>query len=99
MSANIGEIVEELKPQLAGPEGGQIQGPRAGWRLAISSFVENRLAVVGTGIIGFFVLFCFAGPVFYHTNQTSTNVINAFLSPSGAGRWAPTPTASTNWAA
>jgi peptide/nickel transport system permease protein len=82
MSANIGEIVEELKPQVAGPEGGQIQGPRAGWRLAISSFVENRLAVVGTGIIAFFVLFCFAGPIFYHTNQTSTNVINAFLSPS-----------------
>jgi len=63
MSANIGEIVEELKPQVPA-RGGQIRG-RGGWRLAISSFVENRLAVVGTGIIAFFVLFCFAGPIFY----------------------------------
>jgi ABC-type dipeptide/oligopeptide/nickel transport system permease subunit len=66
------------------PEGGHIQGPRAGWRLALSSFMENKLAVVGAGIIIFFVLFCFLGPFVYHTNQIDTNVINAFESP-GAG--------------
>lgn len=81
----LGEMVEELRPAEPGaPEGGLVQGPRAGWRLALSSFVENRLAVVGTGIIVFFVLFCFVGPVFYHTNQTNSNIINAFASPSGA---------------
>jgi peptide/nickel transport system permease protein len=63
------------------PEGGQIQGPRAGWRLALSTFVENKLAVVGAGIIVFFLLFCFLGPFFYHTNQIDTNVLNAFDSP------------------
>ncbi len=63
------------------PEGGQIQGPRAGWRLALSTFVENKLAVVGAGIIVFFLLFCFLGPLFYHTNQIDTNVLNAFDSP------------------
>jgi peptide/nickel transport system permease protein len=63
------------------PEGGQIQGPRAGWRLAASSFVENKLAVVGAGIIVFFVLFCFLGPFVYHSNQVETNVIAAFESP------------------
>ena len=63
------------------PEGGQIQGPRAGWRLALSTFVENKLAVVGAGLIVFFLLFCFLGPFFYHTNQIDTNVLNAFDSP------------------
>ncbi len=63
------------------PEGGQIQGPRAGWRLALSTFLENKLAVVGAGIIVFFLLFCFLGPFFYHTNQIDTNVLNAFDGP------------------
>ncbi len=63
------------------PEGGQVQGPRAGWRLALSTFVENKLAVVGAGIIVFFLLFCFVGPFLYHSNQIDTNVLNAFDSP------------------
>ncbi len=66
------------------PEGGQIQGPRAGWRLALSTFLENKLAVAGAAIIVFFLLFCFLGPFFYHTNQVDTNVLNAFDSP-GSG--------------
>jgi len=80
MAFNIGETVEGLTPS-ALPEGGQVQGPRAGWRLAMQSFVENKLAVVGTGIVLFFVLFCFLGPFVYHTNQVSTNPLNAFLPP------------------
>ncbi|HUB70776.1 MAG TPA: ABC transporter permease [Acidimicrobiales bacterium] len=80
----IGEFGEELRQVEALPEGGQVQGPRAGWRLALSSFIENKLAVVGTAIIVFFVLFCFVGPLIYRTNQTDTNIINAFASPSGS---------------
>ena len=68
------------------PEGGEIHGPRAGWRLALRPFVENKLAVVGAGIIVFFLLFCFLGPHLYHTNQIDTNVLNAFDSP---GKGAP----------
>lgn len=80
----LGEIVEELKLPEPSPDGGQVQGPRAGWKLALSTFLENKLAVVGTALIAFFVIFCFAGPSFYHTDQVDTNVINAFLSPSGS---------------
>ena len=32
----------------------------------------------------FFVLFCFVGPLFYHTNQTLTQPLNANLSPGQA---------------
>ena len=76
------------------PEGGEIQGPRSGWRLALSTFLENKLAVVGAGIIVFFLLFCFVGPYFYHTNQINTNVLNAFDSP---GKGAPLGTDSNGF--
>jgi ABC-type dipeptide/oligopeptide/nickel transport system permease subunit len=82
--STLGEIVEELRPHDAGPEGGQVQGPRAGWRLAASAFMENKLAVAGAGIIVFFVLFCFVGPHLYHTDQANSNIINAFEPPSGS---------------
>lgn len=66
------------------PDGGEIQADATSFRLALRSFLENRLAVVGFGIIVFFVLFCFLGPLVYHTNQSATNVTNAF-SPPGNG--------------
>ena len=40
-------------------------------------FVENKLAVVGAVILVLMVLFCFVGPLLYHTNQT-----NAFAAAS-----------------
>ena len=78
------EELEQEPPAAGAPEGGQVRGPRAGWRLAIASFVENRLAVAGTAIVVFFIGFCFLGPHLYHTNQISTNIVNAF-EPPGAG--------------
>jgi peptide/nickel transport system permease protein len=47
-------------------------------------FVQNRLAVLGLAIIIFMFLFCFIGPVFYHTDQVQTNLLRATLAP-GAG--------------
>jgi peptide/nickel transport system permease protein len=74
----------QLADAKSGPEGGQLRGPRSGWRLAAASFVENKLAVAGSAIVVFFIGFCFLGPHLYHTNQISTNVINAF-NPPGSG--------------
>ena len=44
--------------------------------------MQNRLAVVGVGIVVFMVLFCFVGPFIYHTDQVDTNLANDFLAPS-----------------
>ena len=44
--------------------------------------MENRLAVVGVGIVVFFVLFCFVGPLVYHTNQVQTNLAIVDRAPS-----------------
>jgi peptide/nickel transport system permease protein len=43
-------------------------------RLTIAVFTQNRLAVLGLFVVIFFALFCFLGPVFYHTNQVLTNL-------------------------
>jgi ABC-type dipeptide/oligopeptide/nickel transport system permease subunit len=66
------------------PEGGEVGPVQSGWRLALREFRSNRLAVIGFGIIVFFVLFCFVGPLIYHTNQLATNLIDANQPPSGS---------------
>ena len=65
------------------PEGGEIGAVQSGWRLALREFSSNRLAVAGFGILVFFVLFCFVGPLIYHTDQINTNDLLANMPPSG----------------
>lgn len=65
------------------PEGGQVHGPRAGWRLAFTAFIENKLAVAGLGIVLVFLVFCFVGPFFYHGDTTSVTFNS--LAPPGSG--------------
>jgi ABC-type dipeptide/oligopeptide/nickel transport system permease subunit len=64
------------------PEGGEIGAIQSGWRLALREFMNNRLAVIGFGILIFFVLFSFVGPFIYHTDQLDTNLTLANLPPS-----------------
>jgi peptide/nickel transport system permease protein len=66
------------------PDAGEVQVIASGWRLAVREFASNRIAVVGVGIIVFFVLFCFLGPLFYHSNQSLTQPLNASLAPGAA---------------
>ena len=44
--------------------------------------MQNRLAVVGVGIVVFMTLFCFVGPLLYRTDTTTVNLNNEFLAPS-----------------
>jgi peptide/nickel transport system permease protein len=72
----------------ASPEGGQVTSEGGMAIRVFRVFVENKLAVVGLVIVVAFVLFCWIGPIFYHTNQT--NAQNALLysttnGPPGAG--------------
>jgi ABC-type dipeptide/oligopeptide/nickel transport system permease subunit len=63
------------------PEGGEIQNVSSGWRLALSEFADNRLAVVGALMIIFFILFCFVGPLLYSRNTSLTNPLFTDLAP------------------
>ena len=81
-------MVERVQPLpldvTRAPEGGELGAVQSGWRLALREFASNRLAVAGLSIIVFFVLFCFVGPLIYHTNQLSTNLTEANQAPSSA---------------
>lgn len=48
---------------------------------AARTFTENRLAVTGVVLIGLFVVFCFLGPLVYHTEQVTTNLAGADQAP------------------
>ncbi len=77
----LGTLVEELDvaptPALA-PEGGEGVSEGGIFRQFARVFVENKLAVVGAGFIVFAVLFCYVGPTFYQTNQSSTQTALLF---------------------
>ena len=45
--------------------------------------LRNRLAVFGLAVLVFFLLFCFVGPLVYHTNQTLINPLVTDLPPGG----------------
>jgi peptide/nickel transport system permease protein len=53
---------------------------RRGWEV----FAENKLALASLGLLVLIVLFCFAGPLFYHTDQVHTNLSQVLCPPSGS---------------
>lgn len=71
----LAEVVEEERGLAAAmgaavPAGGEGVSTGSLARQVGRVFVENKLAVVGAVVIVLMILFCFLGPVFYHTNQT-----------------------------
>ncbi len=60
------------------------QKPRGLLRRGWDVFAENKMALASLGVIVFIVLFCFIGPLFYHTNQVNTDLDNTLCTPGGA---------------
>ncbi len=56
------------------PAAGESDHAGSPLRLVAAVFTQNRLAVMGLCAVVFFALFCFVGPLFYHTNQLQTNL-------------------------
>jgi len=52
---------------------------RRGWEV----FAENKLALASLVVIVLIVLFCFVGPLIYHTDQSHTNLSDVLCQPSG----------------
>ena len=40
----------------------------------LAVFLENKLAIAGAAVLAAIILFCFLGPVFYHTDQVHVNL-------------------------
>ncbi len=81
--ANIAPSLSPLDITRA-PEGGEIGAVQSGWQLGLREFAKNKLAVAGIAILLFYVLFCFAGPLFYHGNTVNSDLIHTNL-PPGSG--------------
>ena len=87
-SATTG-LVTTYEPEAAGPAvtaAGPLPAgkPRSTFRRGLEVFLENKLAVAGVAIYVFMLLFCFVGPLVYHTNQLQVNFGNEFIPPGGA---------------
>ena len=55
--------------------------PRGMFVRGLEVFVENKLALAGVAILVLIVLFCFIGPLVYHTDQVHVNLANENLPP------------------
>jgi peptide/nickel transport system permease protein len=79
MSAELEFKADRTDPGAA--ESGEVYGDvqRA---LSLRAFLGNGQARVGVGIVLFMVLFCFLGPVFYHTDQVKVNLLLKDMAPS-----------------
>jgi peptide/nickel transport system permease protein len=81
--------IEPIAPALvaAAPRGplepGLDRAPRL--RRSLGTFAANRLALAGAAIVVGLILFCFIGPLVYHTDQVSTNLARAHLPPLTQG--------------
>ncbi|HEY2579981.1 MAG TPA: ABC transporter permease [Streptosporangiaceae bacterium] len=54
------------------------------WRLAAETFVQNKAAIAGLVFILAMAAFSFLGPLFYHTNQVTTNLPGSLRPPGAA---------------
>lgn len=76
-----------------GPGGNPVAGRRSG-RLMLAALARNWQARAGIGTVVLLVLFCFAGPLVYHTNQVTVNLNLMDLAP---GRGHPLGTDDTGF--
>jgi peptide/nickel transport system permease protein len=75
-------VIPEGSPE--GLDAGLAAKPRSLLRRGWEVFAENKLALASVGMIVFIVLFCFVGPLVYHTDQIHTNLTDTLCKPSGS---------------
>lgn len=78
-AANPSQVEVELLP-----EGGEIISSGSPWRLVGRTFVQNKLAILGVVVILVIVLFCYIGPLLYHTDQLNPNLVVTNNGPGGS---------------
>ena len=66
------------------PEGGEITAAATGTQLSLRALRQSKRALTGTGIVVLLALFCFVGPLLYHTNQVTVS-LGIENSPPGPG--------------
>jgi peptide/nickel transport system permease protein len=62
-------------------EGGAVASSGSPWMLVARTFAQNRLAILGVGVVVAITLFSFVGPLIYHTDQLNPNLAEVNLAP------------------
>lgn len=81
MSATLQSPVPPANEPAKADAGALAEPTATGWKLTLKEFASNKLALTGIAILVFFVLFCFIGPYFYHSQQQVTNLDNIDSAP------------------
>jgi ABC-type dipeptide/oligopeptide/nickel transport system permease subunit len=76
-------------PELALAPGEELPARRLASMLTVAR--GNKLATAGLITVIFLTLFCYVGPLLYHTNETGTNLLMANLPPSAVHPLGTTP--------
>ena len=86
-AATVAREQQRETPGTAGPRwAGQAAGaPGRARASALRAFAGHRLGLLGLALIAGLVVFCFAGPLLYHTDQVHANIQLTNL-PPGTGR-------------
>src|ERR1700760_2203461 len=63
------------------PDGGDVGAVQSGWKLGVREFMSNKLATAGLIVLVLLVLFTFVGPLFYHSDQLNSNLLNTDTAP------------------
>ena len=79
--------LEELRE-----DGGGFTQSRSLFHMAAGTFLSNKLAVASLVAVIAVIGFCFLGPVFYHTNQSSANLLLENQAPSARHLLGTSPT-------
>jgi peptide/nickel transport system permease protein len=77
----IGDPSRGPGPAHALPRGGAMRR-QSRW-VHLRAFMENKLAVAGVVFVVLMILFCFVGPLFWHTNQVAVSMFDINKPPSG----------------
>jgi peptide/nickel transport system permease protein len=78
-------IGEAAAARSTGDRAGPLAAEADGAGSWVRNFADNRLAVAGLVVVVLLTLFCFVGPLLYHTDQIHTRLALETL-PPGAGR-------------
>jgi peptide/nickel transport system permease protein len=69
---------------VAAPAAGEVTPTTRPLRIAVETLIENKTALAGVIVIVAMLGFSFIGPLFYHTNQITTNLPASLHAPDGA---------------
>ena len=76
------EVIEAAEGTPDGPAGGESQSTGGLGVQIARAFWEHKLAVVSLVVIILMILFCWVGPLFYHTEQVNQNLV--LVNPTNA---------------